>query len=171
MKLIKILALLFEVPAPRIDNYHLPTLAKKARVELPKEQKSKTDEYGFSGEWLDNSRYEATNTQIKKATIEGLDKYDIAYLTNAGFNLQNPESQGKAQTIKRLWSAGHSSDQISRSMNNQRGWSPRSIDPYISAYLLADSRRFEDTGKMIREQVGEAQSQSAAKRSAKKRKN
>jgi tetrahydromethanopterin S-methyltransferase subunit H len=167
----QILDFIFRAPEPNIQNYQVPVLAKKAKVEVKSTGNNKTDEYGFAGEWLDNSRYEATNTQIKKASIEGLDKYDIAYLKNSGFNLQNPESQGKAQTIKRLWSAGHSSDQISRSMNNQRGWSPRSIDPYISAYFLADSRRFDETGKRIREQVGEAQSQSGAKRSAKKRKN
>lgn len=165
----QILDFIFRVPEPNIQNYQVPVLAKKAKVEV-KSTGNKTDEFGFAGEWVDQTRYEATNTTIKKVTLEGLDKYDMAYLKEVGLNIETPEGQGKAQTIKRLWSAGHSADQIEKTMKGQRGYSARSIDPYIAAYFAADSRRFEETGKRLREAVGEPQSQTRAKRSANKRK-
>lgn len=138
MKLLRCLIPEFDRP---LHEYDLPNHQRPRTVTPTKGPK--VDEQGFAGAWKDSQHYEAVNVSLagKKAGT-ALDAYDLAALADKfGPKWGSAQEQAKAQEIKRYWENGDSASEISKAKGRARGWSDRSIDPYITALYLAKAER------------------------------
>jgi hypothetical protein len=124
-----------------LSEYDLPSHQRPRAVAPTKGPK--VDEQGFAGAWKDSQHYEAVNVSLagKKAGT-ALDTYDLAALADKfGAKWGSDQEQAKAQEIKRHWEKGLSASEISKAKGHARGWSDRSIDPYIAALYQAKAER------------------------------